>query len=133
MGGRKIHRTGGVAVSVDEGADRTDALSAQLKRTELQNKPSSVPGRQIVQVLTEIPVGVQSGWHVHPGEEVGFIIAGTVDMMIRDQPTLSLHSGDGFLIPPGVPHNAVDVGPGTGMMLSTYLVEVGEPVSTFVD
>jgi hypothetical protein len=25
-----------------------------------------------VQVLTEIPVGVESGWHMHPGEEVGY-------------------------------------------------------------
>ena len=43
-----------------------DALAAKLKRTELQHQPSSIPGREIVQVLTEIPVGVESGWHVHP-------------------------------------------------------------------
>ena len=35
-----------------------DALAAKLKRTELQHKPSSIPGREIVQVLTEIPAGV---------------------------------------------------------------------------
>ena len=32
-----------------------DALAAKLKRTELQHKSSSIPGREIVQVLTEIP------------------------------------------------------------------------------
>ena len=62
--------------------------------------PSSIPGREIVQVLTEIPVGVESGWHFHPGEEVGYIVAGTVEMQIRDAETLTLHAGDGFLIPP---------------------------------
>jgi hypothetical protein len=36
-------------------------------------------------------------------------------------------------MPPGTPHNALDVGPGTGMMLSTYIVEVGLPVASFVD
>jgi quercetin dioxygenase-like cupin family protein len=109
-----------------------DALTTRLKRTELQHKPSSIPGREIVQVLTEIPEGVESGWHVHPGEEVGYILAGTVQMMVKDQPTTTLRAGDPFLIPPGTPHNALDVGPGTGMMLSTYIVEVGEPISTFV-
>jgi quercetin dioxygenase-like cupin family protein len=109
-----------------------DALTTRLKRTELQDKPSSIPGREIVQVLTEIPEGVESGWHVHPGEEVGYILAGTVQMMVKDQPTTTLRAGDPFLIPPGTPHNALDVGPGTGMMLSTYIVEVGEPISTFV-
>ncbi|WP_448639692.1 cupin domain-containing protein [Geodermatophilus sp. URMC 63] len=108
----------------------TDELAGALKRTEVQRASSSIPGREIVQVLTEIPVGVESGWHTHPGEEVGYILAGTVEMRIRDSNTLILHAGDGFLIPPRVPHNARDLGPGTGRMLSTYIVEVGQPLAT---
>jgi len=107
-----------------------DALVGTLKRTEIQHRPSSIPGREIVQVRTEIPEGVESGWHFHPGEEVGYIVAGTVEMLIEDSPTLLLHAGDGFLIPPRTPHNARDLGPGTGVMLSTYLVEIGEPLAT---
>ena len=111
----------------------TDLLTSALKRTVLQRSASSIPGREIVQVLTEIPVGVESGWHLHPGEEVGFILAGTVLMRIQDRPTLTLQAGDPFLIPPRVPHNALDLGPDTGRMLSTYIVEVDEPLSTFTD
>lgn len=111
----------------------SDALAGRLRRTEVQHEPSSIPGREIVQVLTEIPEGVESGWHIHPGEEVGYIVAGAVEMRIHDRPTLHLTAGDGFLIPPGTPHNARDVGPGTGEMLSTYIVEVGEPLAVFVD
>jgi len=106
-----------------------DALAATLTRTEVQRVPFSVPGREIVQVRTEIPEGVASGWHTHPGEEVGYIVAGTVQMEIRDGTTLVLHAGDGFCIPPDTPHNALDLGPGTGIMLSTYLVDVGRPLS----
>ncbi len=108
-----------------------DALAATLKRTEVQRGPLSVPGREMVQVRTEIPVGVASGWHTHPGEEVGYIVAGTVQMEIQDLPTLILNAGDGFLIPPRVPHNATDLGPGTGQMLSTYIVDIGQPIATF--
>ena len=109
----------------------TDQLTSALKRTVLQRAASSIPGREIVQVLTEIPAGVESGWHVHPGEEVGFIAAGTVSMRIEDRPTLTLQAGEGFLIPPRVPHNALDLGPDTGRMLSTYVVELDQPLSTF--
>ena len=112
---------------------RVDELTGRLKRTEIQHSASSIPGRDIVQVLTEIPAGIESGWHTHPGEEVGYIIAGTVRIMIDDRPTLTLRAGDGFLIPPHTPHNALDVGPETGRMLSTYLVEAGQPVATLVD
>jgi mannose-6-phosphate isomerase-like protein (cupin superfamily) len=41
-----------------------------------------------------------------------------------------VRAGEGFLIPPGTPHNARDLGPGTGRMLSTYIVEIGQPLAT---
>jgi quercetin dioxygenase-like cupin family protein len=107
-----------------------DALAGTLKRTEIQHSLSSIPGREIVQVLTEIPAGVESGWHTHPGEEVGYIVAGTVEMAVHGRATLTLRAGDGFLIPPRTAHNARDLGPGTGHMLSTYIVEAGQPLAS---
>lgn len=112
-------------------AQPRDDLAGKLERTELQHVASSIPGREIVQVLTEIPAGVESGWHQHPGEEVGYILAGNVRMEIEGGVTLTLNAGDPFLIPPRTPHNATDLGPGTGRMLSTYIVEVDEPIATF--
>jgi quercetin dioxygenase-like cupin family protein len=109
----------------------SDDLAGKLKRTEIQRSASSIPGREIVQVRTEIPAGVESGWHIHPGEEVGYILAGTVEMMIQGQQSLILRAGDGFLIPSRTPHNALDLGPETGLMLSTYIVEIGVPLATF--
>ncbi|MCW2523095.1 MAG: hypothetical protein JWO63_1430 [Frankiales bacterium] len=116
----------------DDQAQPADALAATLKRTEVQRGPLSTPGREMVQVRTEIPVGVASGWHTHPGEEVGYLVAGTVQMEIQDHPTLILHAGEGFLIPLRVPHNATDLGPDTGVMLSTYIVEIGQPIAAFI-
>jgi quercetin dioxygenase-like cupin family protein len=113
------------------GAQRpVDALAGKLKRTQLQRSALSVPGREVVQVLTEIPAGVASGWHMHPGEEVGYLLAGRVSMEIKDRPTLTLEAGDPFLIPARTPHNALDLGPETGQMLSTYIVEVDQPLAT---
>jgi quercetin dioxygenase-like cupin family protein len=117
--------------AVNPPTEPRDDLAGKLKRTELQHAASSISGREIVQTLTEIPAGVESGWHQHPGEEVGYIVAGTVEMRIEGRDTLTLHAGEGFLIPPRTPHNALDLGPETGRMLSTYIVEAGEPIATF--
>ena len=54
-------------------------------------------------------------------------------MKIHGMPSLLLNAGDPFLMPPGTPHNALDLGPDTGMMLSTYIVEADMPLATFVD
>jgi mannose-6-phosphate isomerase-like protein (cupin superfamily) len=61
----------------------------------------------------------------------GYILAGTVQMEIEGHPTLTLDAGDPFLIPPRTPHNALDLGPETGRMLSTYIVETGAPIASF--
>jgi quercetin dioxygenase-like cupin family protein len=114
-------------------ADSRDDLASKLARREVQRSPSSIPGREIVQVETLIPPGVESGWHAHPGEEVGYIIAGEVEMRVDGRATVVLRPGDGFLIPPRTPHNARDLGPETGRMLSTYIVEAGQPLATLVD
>jgi quercetin dioxygenase-like cupin family protein len=114
-------------------ADSRDDLASKLARREVQRAPSSIPGREILQVETLIPPGLESGWHAHPGEEVGYNIAGQVEMMVHGRATVVLRPGDGFLIPPRTPHIARDLGPETGRMLSTYIVETGQPIATFVD
>jgi quercetin dioxygenase-like cupin family protein len=110
-----------------------DDLAGKLSRREVQRSPLSIPGREMVQVETLIPAGVESGWHIHPGEEVGYIVAGQVEMRIEGHPTVVLRPGEGFLIPPRTAHNARDLGPEPGRMLSTYIVEKGQPIATFVD
>ena len=114
------------------GKGTRDDLAGKLARREIQRSPLSIPGRDMVQVETLIPAGVESGWHVHPGEEVGYIIAGEVEMKVQGRGTVVLRPGEGFLIPPRTPHNARDLGPETGRMLSTYIVETGQPIATFV-
>lgn len=107
------------------------APPATFKRTELQRLPSSVPGRLIVQALAEIPSAVASGRHSHPGEEVGYVVRGDVSIEFDDdRPTLTLHTGDPFLIPPGVVHNARNIGTVTTQMLSTYLIDETQPLAT---
>ena len=134
LGGMWI-KSGGTATamsfnSMSDAQQPYDALASRLKRTELQRSASSIPSREIVQELTEIPAGVESGWHTHPGEEVSYILAGTVEMLIQGRPAQTLHTGDAILIPSRVPHNAL-VGSEVGKVLSTYIVEVGQPLSIF--
>src|SRR3954463_5468688 len=103
---------------------------AAFRRTELQRLPAALPGWEIVQSLAEIPEGIASGRHSHPGPEVGYIVRGDVSMEFDDRTPLMLHSGDPFLIPPGVIHNARNVGTVTTMMLSTYVVDDTKPLAT---
>jgi quercetin dioxygenase-like cupin family protein len=70
-----------------------DDLAGKLARREVQRSPLSIPSHEMVQVETLIPAGVESGWHIHPGEEVGYIIAGEVEMRVQGRATVVLRAG----------------------------------------
>jgi quercetin dioxygenase-like cupin family protein len=120
-------------VTTEPESTRSDAPAA-FKRTELQRFPSPIPGWDIVQTLAEIPEGAASGRHSHPGgPEVGYIVRGDVAMEFDARPTLTLRTGDPFLIPTGVIHNARNIGTVTTKMLSTYVVDEAQPLATLLD
>jgi len=54
-------------------------------------------------------------------------------MEFDDRPALTLCSGEPFVIPPGVIHNARNIGTVTTKMLSTYVVDQAQPLATLFD
>jgi quercetin dioxygenase-like cupin family protein len=107
------------------GGGPTDGVT----RTLLQELAAPPKGWDIYQTRVEIPVGKQSGRHIHStGPEVGYIVQGHVAMEFDDRPTLILRTGDPFLIPTDVIHNAVNIGAVKTMMLSTYVIQHGKPL-----
>jgi quercetin dioxygenase-like cupin family protein len=86
-------------------------------------------GPQHVNVLVrEFPVGGGSGWHVHPGAEIAYLIAGQMTLEQAGQPTRRLLPGDSFMVPRGVPHNGANVGKVPARLVITYVVDRDAPV-----
>jgi quercetin dioxygenase-like cupin family protein len=101
-----------------------------FKRTVVQQGDLSTPGREVVQAVAEIQPGGQSGAHTHPGEEVAYILEGTVELEIQGKPAVSKKAGEAFLIPAGTVHNAKNTGKAVAKVLGTYIVEKGKPLAT---
>ena len=106
-------------------------LSAQqpaFKRTVVQKQDLSVPGREVVQAVAEIPAGVAAGKHTHPGEEVGYVMEGSLVLMIEGKPPLVVKPGESFFVPAGVVHDGKAEGSSPAKVLATYIVEKGKPL-----
>jgi len=102
------------------------------RRTDLQRHDLSVPGREAVQVIVEIAPGTTSPRHTHPGEEVIYVLEGSLEYQVEGKPPVTLKAGDVFFIPAGTIHAAKNVGTGRGAELATYIVEKGKPLLTVV-
>jgi quercetin dioxygenase-like cupin family protein len=109
------------------------ALAAQqptIKRTELQRGDTSTPGHEAVMAKGEIPSNGTTGRHTHPGEEVSYVLSGTLMLEVEGKPSRMVHAGDVFMIPAGVVHNATNHESGMATVIATYIVEKGKPLTT---
>ena len=99
-----------------------------LKRTDLNRQDLSIPGREVVQVLVEFPPGLVAPRHSHPGEEIVYVVSGTLEYQLDARPPVTLKTGEGLVIPNGTIHGVKNVGPGNAAELATYVVEKGKPL-----
>jgi quercetin dioxygenase-like cupin family protein len=106
------------------------AQQPPFKRTILQEVELSVSGRQAVSAIAEIQPGAAVGRHTHPGEEIGYVIEGTIVVELEGKPALNVEPGHAFFIPAGAIHNATNSGVNPARILATYIVEKGKPLAT---
>jgi quercetin dioxygenase-like cupin family protein len=109
------------------------AVAAQqsgFKRTVLQQADISAPGREVITAVVEFEPGASPGAHTHPGEEVTYVLEGSVVLEQAGKPNATVKAGQAFLIPAGVVHNATNRGTGVAKIVANYIVEKGKPLAT---
>jgi quercetin dioxygenase-like cupin family protein len=103
------------------------------RRIDLQRHDLSVHGREVIQARVEIDPGVTSAKHWHPGEEIIYVLEGSLEYQVEGKPPVTLKPGDVLFIPAGTVHAAKNVGSGHGAELATYVVEKGKPLVVVVE
>lgn len=125
-------RTAAVAAAIVAGALAAVAYAQApgFTRKMLQDQNMSISDRHAVQVLAEFVPGGAAGKHTHPGEELGYVMEGTLLLEVAGQPPRTLKAGEVFFIPAGTVHDGKNVGSGPAKVLATYVVEKGKPVAS---
>ncbi len=98
------------------------------KRTDLQRHDLSIPGREAIQVRVDIAPGEVAPRHRHPGEEIIYVLEGTLEYEVDGKPPVTLKAGDVLFIPYGTVHSARNPGSVNAAELATYVVEKGKPL-----
>jgi quercetin dioxygenase-like cupin family protein len=99
-----------------------------IKRTDLMRNDLSAPGREVIQVLVEFAPGVAFPKHSHPGEELVYVVEGSLEYALEGRMPVTLNAGDVLFIPAGTPHAVRNIGSGKAAELATYLVTKGRPL-----
>jgi quercetin dioxygenase-like cupin family protein len=104
-----------------------------LWRTDLQRQDLSAPGREMVQARVDIGPEAPLVKHTHPGEEIIYILEGSLEYQVEGQPTRTFNAGEALTVPAGAVHAVRNVGSSNAAELATYVVEKGKPLLTLVE
>ena len=104
-----------------------------LRRTDLQRHDLSAPGREVIQNLVEIGPEAPPVRHKHPGEEIIYVLEGSLEYQIDGRPAQTYNAGDVLMVPAETVHVVRNTGTGSAAELATYFVEKGKPFLVVVD
>ena len=104
-----------------------------LWRTDLQAHDLSVPGRTMIQNRVELGPDAPAVRHKHPGEEIIYVLEGTLEYTIDGQGSKTYSAGEALMVPAETVHSVRNVGDGNAAELATYVVESGKPFLVVVE
>ena len=104
-----------------------------LTRTDLQRHDLSIPGREVIQNRVDISPAAPPVRHKHPGEEIIYVLEGTLEYSIDGREPATFNAGEVLLVPPETIHSVRNVGGGNAAELATYIVEKGKPLFVLVE
>ena len=97
-------------------------------RNILQTQDLSTPGRAVVVARIDFQPGAEITRHTHPGEELGYVLEGSLTLEVEGKPTITLKPGDVYYVEAGRVHAGRNSNT-PGKVLTTYIVEKGKPLA----
>ena len=112
-------------------------LSAQpdpVTRTVLlRTDVAGVEGKEAVVILAEIAPGATTGKHLHTGQEVGYVLEGSLSMTMEGKPAVTFKPGQAFQQPPQQVHEGQNTSATAPVkVLAFYLADKGQPLTIAV-
>ena len=104
-----------------------------LTRTDLQRHDLSIPGHEVIQNRVDIAPDAPPVRHKHPGEEIIYVLEGTLEYSIDGREPATFNPGEVLLVPAETVHSVRNIGGGNAAELATYIVEKGKPLLVLVE
>lgn len=118
----------GIALGVI-GTQVLNAQQAPMKRTALlKTDLVETEGKEAVLALVEFAPGAATEPHYHPGEELAYLLEGTVSLEVKGKPPITFKPGDSFHMLPKQVHRVKNLSSTTpAKALAFTIAEKGQP------
>ena len=118
------------AAALAQATAQAPAQPAGVTRADLQRHDISVAGHEAIQARVDFKPGAIVARHTHPGEEIVYVLKGSLEYRLDGKPPVILKAGDVIFLPEGTVHAVTNTGSDDASELATYVVEKGKPLMT---
>lgn len=114
-------------------ASGTPVPAAGVSRPGFDSKPIYTAGvsgdelKEVVMISVAITPGASSPAHTHPGDCVGTVVDGQIELRALGKDARRVQTGEAFGNPRGTVHQFVNVGDKPVRMITTLVVDKGKP------
>lgn len=98
-------------------------VSAQLLVAPLSGDDT----KELVLATATLAPGAATPVHRHPGDCIGSVIEGTVELRVPGQPPQRFDAGQAYSSPRGTTHQLANIGSAPARILNTLVVDKGKP------
>ena len=105
-----------------------ESLSSERPRSDtlLRESLIGLVDKEVIVSEVDIPPNTQLPWHSHPGDEIFYVLSGTIVLMQRDQADIQSQEGEVRMIPRGVVHSGKTEEDGASLLI-VRVHDAGQP------
>lgn len=94
----------------------------------LKTTYSDDPAKNALILTAELAPQASTGRHIHPGDEYGTVLEGELEIHVAGQAPRRIKAGEAYHNPRGVVHETRNPTQSTTRLLSTFIIDKGQPV-----
>ena len=127
-----LRATTAVVVFASIGPATSQPRPSGTVRTDLQRADLSAADREVLQARVDFAPASSFPRHKHPGEEIIYVIEGTIEYELPGKGWVTFKKGDVLFVPSRGVHAARNRSEKPAAELATYVLEKGKPLTEFV-
>ncbi len=112
-------------------AEQEPAKEPITRTLLLKSDVTGIEGKETLMLVVEFAPGAVGGKHFHPGDELVYMLEGSITLEVEGKPPATFKAGDTFHIPSKVVHAGKNASTTAGAKaLVVGLFEKGQPATT---
>ncbi len=112
-------------------AEQEPAKEPITRTLLLKSDVTEIEGKETLMLVVEFAPGAVGGKHFHPGDELVYMLEGSITLEVEGKPPATFKAGDTFHIPSKVVHAGKNASTTAGAKaLVVGLFEKGQPATT---